>query len=99
MTAVERIRALTNSLPNSDIVLANTFIDTRDFESLQELVDSAIIGAKKSLRSDNPKEEYLCLDMDNLSVLKSEVDVYVEQLQIPTSEYQEEEFYNEEYYE
>lgn len=101
MTAVERMRALTNNLPNSDIVLANTFIDTRDFESLQELVDSAIIRAKKSLRSDNPKEEYLCLDMDDLAVLKSEVDVYVEQLSIPSMEFPDDEdnLYDEEYYE
>ena len=59
MEPVERMMSLTKCLPKSDIVLAQRFIDSRDFESLQELVDSAIIKARKSLNSDNPKEEYL----------------------------------------
>lgn len=82
MEPVERIMNLTKYLPKGDIVLAQRFIDSRDFESLQELVDSAIIKARRSLSSDNPKEEYLSLDMDELTTLKAEVDVYVEQLQI-----------------
>lgn len=83
MEPVERMMNLTKCLPKGDIVLAQRFIDSRDFESLQELVDSAIIKVRKSLRSDNPKEEYLSLDMDELVKLKAEVDVYAEQLQIP----------------
>ena len=75
--------SLTKYLPKRDIVLAQRFIDSRDFESLQELVDSAIIKARRSLKSDNPKKEYLSLDMDKLVKLKAEVDAYVEQLQIP----------------
>lgn len=83
MGPVERMINLTKFLPKSDTVLAQRFIDSRDFESLQELVDSAIIKARRSLSSDNPKEEYLSLDMNELTKLKAEVDVYVEQLQIP----------------
>lgn len=74
---------LTKYLPKRDIVLAQRFIDSRDFESLKELVDSAIIKAKRSLNSDNPKKEYLSLYMNGLVKLKAEVDAYVEQLQIP----------------
>ena len=48
MEPVERMMSLTKCLPKSDIVLAQRFIDSRDFESLQELVDSAIIKARKS---------------------------------------------------
>ena len=95
MEPVERMMSLTKCLPKSDIVLAQRFIDSRDFESLQELVDSAIIKARKSLNSDNPKEEYLSLDIDELARLKAEVDVYTEQLQLP---YQNEiDNYEEEY--
>lgn len=96
MEPVERIRNLTKFLPKDDISLANNFINSRDFESLQEIVDSAIIKVKRNLSSNNPKEKYINLDIDELTRLKAEVDVYVEQLQLP---YQEDEFeeYEEEY--
>lgn len=98
MGPVERMRNLIKYLPKSDLVLSQRFIDCRDFESLQELVDSAIIKIRKNLRSSTPKEEYINLDVDELNQLKAEVDVYLEQLQIP---YQEDidkfENYDEEY--
>ena len=98
MEPVERIKRLTQYLPKGDIALAHTFIDSRDFESLQELVDSAIVKTKRNISSNNPKEEYLSLDMDELVKLKAEVDVYVEQLQIPYQDDVEEfEDYAEEY--
>lgn len=100
MTALENIQKLSQSLPKGDVILANIFIDSREFESLQELVNSAIIKAKKNLRSDNPKEEYINLDMDDLITLKAEVDFYVEQLTLPSQEDfdpEEEEYYEEEY--
>lgn len=96
MEPVERIRSLIKFLPKDDISLANNFINSRDFESLQEIVDSAIIKVKRNLSSNNPKEKYINLDIDELTRLKAEVDVYVERLQLP---YQEDEFeeYEEEY--
>ena len=98
MGPVERMKNLIKYLPKSDLVLSQRFIDCRDFESLQELVDSAIIKIRKNLRSSTPKEEYINLDVDELNQLKAEVDVYLEQLQIP---YQEDidkfENYDEEY--
>lgn len=97
MEPVERIRYLTKFLPKDDVNLANDFINSRDFESLQEIVDSAIIKVKRNLSSNNPKEKYINLDIDELTKLKAEVDVYVERLQLPC--YQEDEFedYEEEY--
>jgi hypothetical protein len=53
MEPVERIKRLTQYLPKGDIALAHTFIDSRDFESLQELVDSAIVKTKRSISSNN----------------------------------------------
>lgn len=97
MGPVERMRNLIKYLPKSDLVLSQRFIDCRDFESLQELVDSAIIKIRKNLRSSTPKEEYINLDVDELNQLKAEVDVYLEQLQIPYQEDNKFEDYDEEY--
>ena len=83
MEPVERIRRLAQYLPKGDIALAHTFIDSRDFESLQELVDSAVVKTKRNISSDNPKEEYLGLDVDEMEKLKTEVDDYADQLQLP----------------
>ena len=43
MEQIQRMRNLVQNLPKSDIGLAHSFIDLRDFESLKELVDSDII--------------------------------------------------------
>lgn len=90
MAAVERMRKLINQLPKSDIPLGERFINERQFEYLQELVDSAIFRVNKNVRGDNPKEEYLKVDLWELKRLKAEVDVYVEQLQLPSEEEYEE---------
>ena len=78
------MRKLLNSLPKSDITLGEQFIQSRDFESLKDLVDSAIYKTRKNIRSENPKEEYLEVDLTELSNLKAEVDVYLTQLEVPT---------------
>lgn len=93
MTAVERMKSLINTLPKSDQPLGNEFINTRQFESLQELVDSAIQRTRRNVNSVTPKEEYLEVDIWELKKLKAEVDVYVEQLRLPELE----EDYEEEY--
>ena len=80
---VERMKALMNSLPERDISLGYKFLNERDFDSLKELVDSAIYKVKKSLKSDNPREEYMKVNLEDLDVLKSEVDMYIIQLKIP----------------
>ena len=75
--SVERMKALIDSLPERDIPLGHKFLSERNFESLKELVDSAIYKVKKSLKTDNPKEEYLKVNLEDLSRLKSEVDLYL----------------------
>lgn len=89
MLAVERIRKLLNSLPKSDITLGEQFIQSRDFESLKDLVDSAIYKVRKNIKSENPKQEYLDVDLTELSNLKAEVDVYLTQLEVPSNEWEE----------
>ena len=100
MKAIERMRKLLNSLPKSDITLGEQFIQSRGFESLKDLVDSAIFKTRKNIKSENPKQEYLDVDLTELSNLKAEVDVYLTQLEVPSNEWEEdieEEYYGEEY--
>ncbi len=80
---VERMKSLMSSLPEKDVPLGHKFLDERKFDSLKELVDSAIYKVKKNLKGDNPREEYLKVDLEDLSRLKSEVDMYIVQLEIP----------------
>ena len=89
---VKRMKALMCSLPERDIPLGHKFLNERNFDSLKELVDSAIYKVKRSLKSDNPKEEYLKVNIEDLSRLKSEVDMYIVQWGIP-----EDDMYNEDF--
>ena len=89
---VKRMKALMCSLPERDIPLGHKFLNERNFDSLKELVDSAIYKVKRSLKSDNPKEEYLKVNFEDLNRLKSEVDMYIVQWEIP-----EDDMYNEDF--
>lgn len=100
MKAIERMRKLLDSLPKSDMTLGEQFIQSRDFESLKDLVDSAIFKTRKNIRSENPKQEYLDVDLTELGNLRAEVDVYLTQLEVPGNEWEEdmeEEYYDEGY--
>lgn len=99
---VERIGALLLALPSSDVEIGKKFLAERDFESLQLLVNSAIVRVKKGLAKENVKEEYLKADLGEMSRLKLEVDTYCMALELPEQEedfgdFSSEEF-NEEYY-
>ena len=83
---IERMKNLINYLPNKDITLGKKFIESRDFESLQELVDSARYKVKKSQSSEQPKEEYTNIDLEKLSELKGEVDTYILSIFIPDAD-------------
>lgn len=94
---IDRIRALISSLPERDAKLAHKFLNSRDFESLQLLVDSSLVRVKKGLNKENPKEEYLKADLGEMRKLKSETDTYCEALELPKREGEYEE-YNQDYY-
>ena len=74
---LERIKSLLKYLPQRDIQYANKFISMRDYDSLQSLVGSAIYKIEKNLISNNPKEEYLLIDIVKLNELKAEIDSYI----------------------
>lgn len=89
---VKRMRALMCSLPERDIPLGHKFLNERSFDSLKELVDSALYKVRRSLKSDNPKEEYLKVNLEDLNRLKSEVDMYIVQWEIPEDDMYDEDF-------
>lgn len=98
---IDRIKALIPSLPEGDAKLAHKFLNSRDFESLQLLVDSSLVRVKKGLSKENPKEEYLKADLGEMRKLKSEIDTYCEALELPKQEEYEDfssEEYNQDYY-
>lgn len=83
---LKNIKKFINYLPSKDVQIGFKFLEQRDFDKLKELVDSALIRIKRNLRTDNPKQEYLNMDLDSLNILKAEVDVYVFQLNLPEIE-------------
>ena len=98
---IDRIKALIPSLPEGDVKLAYKFLNSRDFESLQLLVDSSLVRVKKGLSKESPKEEYLRADFGEIRKLKLEVDTYCEALELPEQEEYEDfssEEYNQDYY-
>lgn len=94
---INRIKALIPSLPEGDVKFAYKFLNSRDFESLQLLVDSSLVRVKKGLSKENPKEEYLKADLGEMRKLKSEIDAYCEALELPKQEGEYEDFDSEEY--
>ena len=98
---IDRIKALIPSLPEGDARLAHKFLNSRDFESLQLLVNSSLVRVKRGLSKENPKEEYLKADLEEMRKLKSEIDTYCEALELSEQE-EYEDFnsgeFNEDYY-
>lgn len=95
---IDRIKVLIPSLPEGDIKFAYKFLNNRDFESLQLLVDSSLIRVKNGLNKENPREEYLKADLGGMRKLKLEIDTYCEALGLPEQEDEDEyENFNEEY--
>lgn len=66
------------SLPEKDVKIAKSFIEKRDFESLKELVSSAIIKVQRNLKGESPREEYLNLNLEEMTALESEVSLYLD---------------------
>ena len=77
---IDRMKDLIPSLPGNDVNLAFRLLDTRDFESLQSLVNSSIIRTRIALARANTKEKYLKADLEGIRKLQSEVDAYYEAL-------------------
>ena len=98
---IDIIKALIPSLPEGDAKIAHKFLNSRDFESLQLLVDSSLVRVKKGRSKESPKEEYLKANLGEMRKLKLEVDTYCEALELSEQEEYEDfssEEYNQDYY-
>lgn len=62
-SSIDRMKDLIPSLPGNDVDLAFRLLDTRDFESLQSLVNSSIIRTRNVLVKANTEEKYLKADL------------------------------------
>lgn len=91
-SSIDRMKDLIPSLPGNDVDLAFRLLDTRDFESLQSLVNSSIIRTRNALVKANTEEKYLKADPEGMRKLQSEVDAYYEAL-YPSSDNFEEFYY------
>lgn len=87
MQPLERIKLLCKSLNKKDYKLALQFIEKRDFDSLFELVDSAIVITKRTYAQF--KDDRLTTDLENMLKLRTLVDTYREQTE-PYSYYNDE---------
>lgn len=79
LTDIER---LIYALPTKDIELANKFIRERNFEFLQDLVNSAVYKVKRAKTIGDVSSSLMSVDIDNLLSLKSTVDIYCMRLGI-----------------
>lgn len=79
LTDIER---LIYALPTKDIELANKFIIERNFEFLQDLVNSAVYKVKRAKTIEDVSSPLMSVDIDNLLSLKSMVDIYCMRLGI-----------------
>lgn len=82
MEAVCRMKSLISTLPEKDRDLGYKFLNERQFDSLQSLVNSALYKVRKAKIIGDTNNELIAIDVDNLIRLKSEVDAYVFQLGI-----------------
>lgn len=76
------IKRLIYALPTKDIELANKFIRERNFEFLQDLVNSAVYKVKRAKTIGDVSSSLMSVDIDNLLSLKSTVDIYCMRLGI-----------------
>lgn len=79
--SLDRIKSLIPSLPSKDVELGYRFLEERNIEALKDLVYSALYKVKRNLRSGNPKEEYIKINMDSLEQLSCEVLEYYSQFE------------------
>ena len=77
MKVTEQMLTLVDALPEPDRVIATNLIEKRDFETLLELVISAIIKTERNLNTDSPKEIYINANLTNMRTLLSITDDYL----------------------
>lgn len=79
MTPIQRLNSLVKSFPERDRGLAQKMLDERKFEDLWELVKSSIYMVRKY------KDKYEA-DLTDMTVFKSELSSYMDQLGLENDE-------------
>ena len=79
MTPIQRLNSLVKSFPERDRGLAQKMLDERKFEDLWELVKSSIYMVRKY------KDKYEA-DLTDMTVFKSELSSYMDQLGLEDDE-------------
>ncbi len=79
MTPIQRLTSLVKSFPERDRGLAQKMLDERKFEDLWELVKSSIYMVRKY------KDKYEA-DLTDMTVFKSELSSYMDQLGLEDDE-------------
>lgn len=79
MTPIQRLNSLVKSFPERDRGLAQKMLDKRKFEDLWELVKSSIYMVRKY------KDKYEA-DLTDMTVFKSELSSYMDQLGLEDDE-------------
>jgi len=79
MTPIQRLNSLVKSFPERDRGLAQKMLDERKFEDLWELVKSSIYMVRKY------KDKYEA-DLTDMTVFKSELSSYMNQLGLEDDE-------------
>lgn len=83
--SLSNIKSLIGYLPKKDAQLGYKFLENRDFQSLKELIDSAIykVKAHNMQYRMGLVESSDDTDLDKLEILKAETDLYISYLDIP----------------
>lgn len=77
MIKIEEINSKLNCLPYGDAVLAEEYLKDRNFETLLELVESAIVRISHRQEQEDPDPKYLKLDLDNIRLLSFMINNYI----------------------
>lgn len=95
---LKNIENLILSLPEKDIIRGKELLSNKDFETLNILVTSAIMKIRKNRAKENPTEEYLKADLNNLNKLKVLIDEHLSTTYVDNDDDFSEEIFNDEYY-
>ena len=75
---IDKIKELLKALPDKDIPKGEKFLNNRNWESLKELINSAIVRINRSIVKDLPEIDLRYVNVDKLWQLKETVDYYVD---------------------
>ena len=87
MSQLSEVRKLLKYLPNEDIEIGTKLLNERELESLQDLVRSAIVRAKRGKHKDPPDERYVNVSIDGLMELKIQLHDYISMIYPPDDDY------------